>query len=336
MDRVGADFHALRSTTSAPSSRATPTRCSCRSAPRRISRASDRPGADDRLHLRRRAKDPARPRPRSRRRSRPTCWPRRRNYREKLIEAVSDFDDDIAHKYLDGAGDRRQRADARASARRRSRSSSSASSPAPPSRRRASSACSTAWSTTCPSPIDLSRRWRARTATASEVDAVVDDKGKLAGLAFKLWTDPFVGKLVFFRVYTGHGEEGACRSTIPRTRRSERVSRLRPHARDRPRGDRRRLRGRHLRPGRRQGRHHRRHALRRGLRHPPRAAVLPRAGHLDVDRAELEGRPGEDGHRPPAPGRRGPDAHGQDRHRTPARSSSPAWASSTWRSSATA
>jgi elongation factor G len=35
---------------------------------------------------------------------------------------------------------------------------------------------------------------------------------------------------------------------------------------------------------------------RRGFRHPPRAAVLPRARHLDVHRAELEGRPGEAGH----------------------------------------
>ena len=32
---------------------------------------------------------------------------------------------------------------------------------------------------------------------------MVDDKAKMAGLAFKLWTDPFVGKIVFCRVYTG-------------------------------------------------------------------------------------------------------------------------------------
>ena len=53
----------------------------------------------------------------------------------------------------------------------------------------------------------------------------VDDKGKLAGLAFKLWTDPFVGKLVFFRVYTGKLKRGMSLYN-PRTRRSERVSRL--------------------------------------------------------------------------------------------------------------
>jgi elongation factor G len=57
------------------------------------------------------------------------------------------------------------------------------------------------------------------------VEAVVSDKAKLAGLAFKLWTDPFVGKLVFFRVYTGTLSRGMSLYN-PRTRRSERCSRL--------------------------------------------------------------------------------------------------------------
>ena len=44
-------------------------------------------------------------------------------------------------------------------------------------------------------------------------------------MTFKLWTDPFVGKLVFFRVYSGQLKKG---DTIynPRTRRRERVSRV--------------------------------------------------------------------------------------------------------------
>jgi elongation factor G len=58
-----------------------------------------------------------------------------------------------------------------------------------------------------------------------KVGIVPDDKAKLAGLAFKLWTDPFVGKLVFFRVYTGALHKGTAVYN-PRTRRSERVSRL--------------------------------------------------------------------------------------------------------------
>ena len=51
------------------------------------------------------------------------------------------------------------------------------------------------------------------------------DNEKFCSLAFKLWTDPYAGKLVFFRVYSGHLKKG---DTIynPRTRKRERVSRL--------------------------------------------------------------------------------------------------------------
>ena len=52
-----------------------------------------------------------------------------------------------------------------------------------------------------PSPIEVSA------ATAVEADDQTtqvtvepDDKGPFCSLAFKLWTDPFVGKLVFIRV----------------------------------------------------------------------------------------------------------------------------------------
>ncbi len=57
------------------------------------------------------------------------------------------------------------------------------------------------------------------------VDAPADDNKKFCGLAFKLWTDPYVGKLIFFRVYSGSLKKG---DTIynPRTNKRERVSRL--------------------------------------------------------------------------------------------------------------
>ena len=35
------------------------------------------------------------------------------------------------------------------------------------------------------------------------VEVAPDDSKQVAGLAFKLMTDPFVGKLVFYRVYQG-------------------------------------------------------------------------------------------------------------------------------------
>ena len=58
-----------------------------------------------------------------------------------------------------------------------------------------------------------------------EVRIYADDNAKFCALAFKLWTDKFVGKLVFFRVYSGTISKG---DTIynPRTRKRERVSRL--------------------------------------------------------------------------------------------------------------
>ncbi|HMS17403.1 MAG TPA: elongation factor G, partial [Planctomycetota bacterium] len=75
-----------------------------------------------------------------------------------------------------------------------------------------------------PNPIDVPPM-KGQDSDGNEIEATVDDKGKLAGLAFKLWTDPFVGKLVFYRVYTGTLNKGKSLYN-PRTRRSERVSRL--------------------------------------------------------------------------------------------------------------
>src|SRR6185436_20064496 len=57
------------------------------------------------------------------------------------------------------------------------------------------------------------------------VQVASDDSGKFCSLAFMLWTDPFVGKLVFFRVYSGMLKKGDNISN-PRTRKRERVSRV--------------------------------------------------------------------------------------------------------------
>ena len=58
-----------------------------------------------------------------------------------------------------------------------------------------------------------------------QIEVVTSDHEKFVALAFKLWADKFVGKLVFFRVYSGVIKKG---DTVynPRTRRSERVGRL--------------------------------------------------------------------------------------------------------------
>ena len=58
-----------------------------------------------------------------------------------------------------------------------------------------------------------------------KIEVLTTDHGKFVALAFKLWADKYVGKLVFFRVYSGVVKKGDTIYT-PRTRRSERVGRL--------------------------------------------------------------------------------------------------------------
>lgn len=75
-----------------------------------------------------------------------------------------------------------------------------------------------------PSPLDVPET-KGQDSDGAEVIAVSTDNAKTVGLAFKLWSDPFVGRLVFVRVYQGQLAKGQSMYN-PRTRRSERVSRL--------------------------------------------------------------------------------------------------------------
>ena len=54
-----------------------------------------------------------------------------------------------------------------------------------------------------PSPLDIPPIKGIDPLTDEEVERVADDKGPFAALAFKIMADPFVGKLAFFRVYSG-------------------------------------------------------------------------------------------------------------------------------------
>jgi elongation factor G len=76
-----------------------------------------------------------------------------------------------------------------------------------------------------PSPLDIPPATGIEPDTDNTVQVPSDDNAKFCSLAFKLFTDPFVGKLVFFRVYSGQLRKG---DTIynPRTRKRERVSRV--------------------------------------------------------------------------------------------------------------
>ena len=54
-----------------------------------------------------------------------------------------------------------------------------------------------------PSPLDVDEIWGKNPKTGDEVSRKPDDKEPMSALAFKIATDPFVGKLIFIRVYSG-------------------------------------------------------------------------------------------------------------------------------------
>src|SRR6185369_4054442 len=73
-----------------------------------------------------------------------------------------------------------------------------------------------------PSPLDIPPAVGMTPGTEEKIEVASDDSGKFCSLAFKLWTDPYVGKLVFFRVYRGQLKKGDVIYN-PRTRKRERV-----------------------------------------------------------------------------------------------------------------
>ena len=146
-----------------------------------------------------------------------------KEYRDRLIEAVSDFDDVIAEKYLGGE---EISVDELMLGVRKATISLQFTGVIPGSafKKKGVQRLLDCVVNYLPSPIDVPPM-KGQNSDGQEVEAKVDDKSKLAGLAFKLWSDPFVGKLVFFRVYTGTITKGMSLYN-PRTRRTERVSRL--------------------------------------------------------------------------------------------------------------
>ena len=60
-----------------------------------------------------------------------------------------------------------------------------------------------------PSPLDVKPIPGVDPHTGAEVTRPADDNAPFASLAFKVMTDPFVGQLTFFRVYSGVAEAGA-------------------------------------------------------------------------------------------------------------------------------
>ena len=84
-----------------------------------------------------------------------------------------------------------------------------------------------------PSPLDIPAIKGVNPDTGDEEERPADDSAPFSALAFKIATDPFVGKLCFFRVYSGKLEKGTAvlNSTKGKDERLGRI--LQMHANDR-------------------------------------------------------------------------------------------------------
>ena len=76
-----------------------------------------------------------------------------------------------------------------------------------------------------PHPLDIPAAAGKRPRTEEAVTFEIDPEAPLSALAFKIATDPFVGRLCYTRVYSGKIESGSYVYN-PRTEKKERISRL--------------------------------------------------------------------------------------------------------------
>src|ERR671913_1139946 len=76
-----------------------------------------------------------------------------------------------------------------------------------------------------PGPLDIEAVKGTNPSTGEEIIRKPDAKEPFAALAFKIMTDPFVGRLAFFRAYSGHLDAGSYVLNV-RSGKKERISRI--------------------------------------------------------------------------------------------------------------
>ncbi|MDR2530180.1 MAG: elongation factor G [Oscillospiraceae bacterium] len=128
-------------------------------------------------------------------------------YREKLVEKAADFDDEIMETFLEGGEVGLEKLQ---SAIRRGTLAN----------KLVPVICGTSFKNKgvqrllnavvdyLPSPLDIPAIKGTNPKTDAAEERPADDKAPFSALAFKIMTDPFVGKLTFFRVYSGSIKKG--------------------------------------------------------------------------------------------------------------------------------
>ncbi len=145
-------------------------------------------------------------------------------FRERLIEVAADLSDGIAAKYLDGAliGEDELRAALR--------KGTIAARIVPvlcgsSFRNKGVQPLLDAVIDYLPSPLDMPPVVGTDTKSGRATERSADPSGPLAALAFKIISDPYVGKLTYFRVYSGTLRAGSYVFNANRSKK-ERVSRI--------------------------------------------------------------------------------------------------------------
>ena len=145
-------------------------------------------------------------------------------YREKMIEAVAEFDEALMNKFLD------EEEITTAEIKKAIRNATLAVEFYPV-------VCGTAFKNKgvqlvldavvdyLPSPLDIPPMKGTNPDTDEEVERHSDDSEPFSALAFKVMTDPYVGKLTFFRVYSGVLQSGSYVQNSSKGKR-ERVGRI--------------------------------------------------------------------------------------------------------------
>jgi len=131
-----------------------------------------------------------------------------REYRDKLIEAAADFDEVVMEKYMDG----KQPTEDELKKAIRKGTIQMDITPV---------ICGSSFKNKgiqplldsvleyLPSPIDIAAIKGINPDTEQEEERKADDNAPFSAIAFKIMTDPFVGQLTFFRVYSGYMSAGS-------------------------------------------------------------------------------------------------------------------------------
>jgi elongation factor G len=132
-----------------------------------------------------------------------------KNARSLLVEAAAEADDALMEKFFDGGEDAITKEELKAGLRKRVLAGDFYLVSGGDGRGVIVEKLLDVMVDFLPSPLDIDAIWGVNPKTGDEVSRKPDTSEPMAGLAFKIAADPFVGKLIFVRVYSGVLKNGS-------------------------------------------------------------------------------------------------------------------------------